>query len=72
MCSLYDQIASVNGTSVLGLKTSEVRGMLTAAPGGELRVGLVRPRDRATIERLVTEQEENKKTKRCSTCEQYM
>ncbi len=71
ICSLYDQIVSVNKKSVLGLKVNDVRGILTAAPAGELRVGLVRPRDRTVIEKLVTEQEQHKKSKRCVYVHMY-
>ncbi len=56
---------TINGGSVLGLKTSEVRGILTSAPTGELRVGVVRPRNTAAVKRIITEQlEQLKKTER--------
>lgn len=61
---MFDQIVKVNGASVLGLRTAEVRSMLTAAPPGKLQVSVVRPRDPVTVERLVTEQEKLKNIER--------
>ncbi len=47
---------TINGGSVLGLKTSEVKGILASAPTGELRVGVVRPRNTAAVKKIITEQ----------------
>ena len=58
---LFDQIVRVSGTSVLGMRTHEVRSALTAAPAGELRVGVVRPRDPGAVQKVITEQEKLKK-----------
>ena len=61
---LFDQIVRVSGTSVLGMRTHEVRSALTAAPAGEMRVGVVRPRDPAAVKKAIIEQEKLQKRDR--------
>ena len=55
--SCHDQIVKVNETSVLDMRANQVRSLLANASAGEIKVGVVRPRDPATVGRVIEEQE---------------
>ena len=57
--SCHDQIVKVNETSVLDMRANQVRSLLANASAGEVKVGVVRPRDPATVGRVIEQESEN-------------